>query len=269
MPFAAFSCGSCRACSLPSLIMSVLDAFCPLLRNAGEEGTQSLCDWGGEGNEVEVPSSIPSCSAIATQDGPLSSPAAQEKTKVEKGFVTACGAPQLLSFPRSENLPENIFQCRRSRARPAPRGSSPPRAEIVGIAPPPAPSWGQLACKTLQNAFEDCRNDCSPVVLRFAEPDRRQRQGLSELNRSWPARPEHWWLQWQKFFRTEYRPIREQGVSFQPVQPQAIHRYLPALPCHLQWLRSLLNHRDQNCRRLHPEDQAMLLTPRNRFAICF
>ncbi len=30
-----------------------------LARETGEEGTQSQSDWGGEGNEVEVPSSIP------------------------------------------------------------------------------------------------------------------------------------------------------------------------------------------------------------------
>ncbi len=34
-----------------------------LARKAGEEGTQSQSDWGGEGMVVEVPSSIPSCCA--------------------------------------------------------------------------------------------------------------------------------------------------------------------------------------------------------------
>ncbi len=34
-----------------------------LARETGEEGTQSRSDWGGEGIEVEVPSSIPSCEA--------------------------------------------------------------------------------------------------------------------------------------------------------------------------------------------------------------
>ena len=47
---------------LLTLSMARLDHFV-LARKAGEEGTQSQCDWGGEGNEVEAPSSLPSCSA--------------------------------------------------------------------------------------------------------------------------------------------------------------------------------------------------------------
>jgi hypothetical protein len=34
-----------------------------LAREAGEEGTQTQSDWGGEGVEVKAPSSIPSCFA--------------------------------------------------------------------------------------------------------------------------------------------------------------------------------------------------------------
>ena len=37
--------------------------FYVLARETGEEGTQSQGDWGGEGIQVEVPSSIPSCFA--------------------------------------------------------------------------------------------------------------------------------------------------------------------------------------------------------------
>ena len=74
-----------HCCPVKELSLKV--ARIVLAHEMGEEGTHCGMQWGGEGNEVEVPSSIPSVFAALRRTGPFLLPLRRRRRKSKKDLL--------------------------------------------------------------------------------------------------------------------------------------------------------------------------------------